>query len=54
LPGVREVFEFIDTADVGAPNESSSSDRGNGKIVFIGRNLVPAALQKSLEEAVLA
>jgi G3E family GTPase len=49
LQGVREVFEFVDATDA----SSSSSDRGNGKIVFIGRNLQPAVLQKSLEEAVL-
>ncbi|THX55037.1 cobW-domain-containing protein [Aureobasidium pullulans] len=54
LQGVREVFEFIDAADVGASNDGAPVDRGNGKIVFIGRNLVPAALQKSLEDAVLA
>ncbi|KAH0301685.1 cobW-domain-containing protein, partial [Aureobasidium melanogenum] len=54
LQGVREVFEFIDAADVSTSGTSGSTDRGNGKIVFIGRNLVPAALQKSLEEAVLA
>lgn len=54
LQGVREVFEFIDAADVGASNDGASADRGNGKIVFIGRNLVPAALQKTLEDAVLA
>lgn len=54
LQGVREVFEFIDAADASSSGDGSASDRGNGKIVFIGRNLVPAALQKSLEDAVLA
>lgn len=54
LQGVREVFEFIDAADVGTSNESANGSRGAGKIVFIGRNLQPALLQKSLEDAVLA
>lgn len=46
LQGVREVFEFIDAERDGELKE--------GKIVLIGRNVHREALQKSLQEAVLA
>lgn len=54
LQGVREVFEFVDAKDASSSGDENAPEKSNGKMVFIGRNLVPAALQKSLEEAVLA
>lgn len=54
LQGVREVFELLDAADVSGNDKSPASQSRTGeggKIVLIGRGIVTATFEHSLQDA---